>query len=133
VYLYETDQGRHFRIFGLNGSKPPVQVGDFPEGPGGRPLHADDKLAGLLGIAVDGVGNHAGHDRAHKAHAHYDDDFPAQLALFGNEFLEADEFCGFIFLTGKRKCSPAGQMEMGGSMGNGAGSIFLFIVCFSFS
>ena len=37
-------QGGYFRVFGLNGHDPPVDILDFPKRPRGRPLHPYDEL-----------------------------------------------------------------------------------------
>ena len=119
------DEGLHLGVFRLNGGDPAVEVGYLPVGARRGALHADDELAGFTGLAVYGVGHDPGHDGAHKAHAHDDDDFTPLQALFLHQLLKAFEFPVVLFLLGKGKRlagGAGGNLNLGVRAAAGAGA-----------
>jgi len=102
------DHRGDLRVLRLHGGDAFIEQRDFPVGPGGWALDADDELAGLSCCFINGISDDTGHDGAYEADTQDDDDFMALGAVVSNEGLEAQDFSSFILRSGKGELFAVG-------------------------
>ncbi len=95
-------------VLGLDRRLAAVEHRDLPVAARAGPLAADDELARLAGLLVDGVGDDGGHDRADEADAHDHDDLLAFAAGLLGQRLDPRKFPGIIGLGGNGELFAGG-------------------------